>query len=206
MKEYPDYSPTYNDLAEIRFQQGRLEEAVHYIERGLEIAPNDAVLLNNAGVCSLIKHDYQAALDYFKRASQIAPYESRYRANVALAMGLTGDLEGSRALYGQVVSAEAADHNAQLIQSLVAPPAPQEVAEETTPLSFADFALLAPQETVPDRQPIAEPAPIVAPEVPAAPETFSAPQPVTTGETIASQETTTDEEITAEQEPLAPNN
>jgi Flp pilus assembly protein TadD len=120
-REFPNYSPTYNDLAEIRLQQGRLEEAVDYINAGLNVAPNDAVLLNNAGVCALLKHDYPKALAYFKRASIIAPYENRYRANVALAMGLNGDAEGSRALYYQVVSADAADRNTELIKELLAP-------------------------------------------------------------------------------------
>jgi Flp pilus assembly protein TadD len=120
-REYPNYSPAYNDLAEIRLKQGRLEEAQAYVDHGLEVAPNDAVLLNNAGVCALIKHDYETALDYFRRAEIVAPYESRYRANVALALGLTGDVEGSRALYYQIVSAEDAEHNTELIQQLLSP-------------------------------------------------------------------------------------
>lgn len=120
-REYPNYSPAYNDLAEIRIQQGRLEEAVAYVEKGLEVAPNDAVLLNNAGVCSLMKHDYEKALEYFKRASILAPHENRYRANVALAMGLNGDVEGSRALYNQIVSAKDAEHNTELIKQMLAP-------------------------------------------------------------------------------------
>ena len=91
------------------------------MDKGLEIAPNDAVLLNNAGVCSLMKHDYEKALDYFKRASIIAPVESRYRANVALALGLTGDTEGARALYYQIVSAKEAEHNMEVIRQMVAP-------------------------------------------------------------------------------------
>jgi len=120
-REYPNYSPAYNDLAEIRISQGRLDEAIAYVDKGLEIAPNDAVLLNNAGVCALLKHDYEKSLDYFKRAEAIAPYESRYRANVALATGLNGDIEGSRALYYQIVSADAADHNAEVIRQMLTP-------------------------------------------------------------------------------------
>lgn len=164
MKEYPNYSPAYNDLAEIRVQQGRLEEAVHYIERGLEIAPNDVVLLNNAGVCALMKQEYEAALEYFKSASMLAPYENRYRANVALATGLTGDIEGSRALYSQIVSAEQANHNAEVIQSIVAPPATVAAVEPPAPLTLEELALLVP-----------------------APEPIPLPNPVTTEETISSQ-------------------
>lgn len=181
MREYPNYSPTYNDLAEIRLEQGRMEEAMHYVERGLEVAPNDVVLLNNAGVCHLMKHDYATALDYFKRASGLAPYENRYRANVALAMGLNGDIEGSRALYSQIVSKEQADHNAALIQSMVAP-APTATAEAPAPIRLEDFALLSP-----------------------APDLIPLPTPLTTEETITSKgvnEAATEE--AAEQEPLTP--
>lgn len=121
MREYPTFSPTYNDLAEIRIQKGQLDQAVHYLEQGLEIAPNDPVLLNNRGVCALLKHDYDQASQYFKQASALAPYESRYRANLALATGLQGDVAGSKALYQQIVSAKDAEFNAELINQLIAP-------------------------------------------------------------------------------------
>lgn len=178
MKEYPTYSPAYNDLAEIRVQQGRLDEAINYIERGIEVAPNDVVLLNNAGVCALMKHKYGDALDYFKRASMLAPYENRYRANVALAMGLTGDIEGSRALYSQIVSTEQANHNAELIQSIVGPPATVAAAEEPAKLSLEELALLVP-----------------------APEPIPLPNPVTTEETITSRGTVISEAAPSEGAP-----
>lgn len=121
LKEYPNFSPTYNDLAEIRMEKGQLQQALHYLEQGLEVAPNDPVLLNNAGVCALLKHDYEGALRHFKKAASLAPYESRYQANVALALGLNGDVESSKAMYRQIVSEKDAEFNAALIQQLMAP-------------------------------------------------------------------------------------
>ncbi len=141
-RDHPAFSPTYNDLAEIRMSHNRFDEAIEYLDKGIAIAPNDAVLLNNAGVCCLIKRDFESALVYFKRASAIAPYETRYRANVALAMGLNGEHEGSRALYGQIVSVQDADFNAALIHEL-AGPEPVEQAAATVPaeLSYQDAEL-----------------------------------------------------------------
>lgn len=130
LRNHPTFSPTYNDLAEIRMSQNRFDEAIEYLEKGIAVVPNDAVLLNNAGVCAVLKRDYAGALVYFQRASMIAPYEARYRANVALAMGLNGEHEGSRALYGQIVSADDADFNANLIHGLAKPRVVEEVSHQ----------------------------------------------------------------------------
>lgn len=141
-RDHPAFSPTYNDLAEIRMSQNRFEEAIEYLDKGIAIAPNDAVLLNNAGVCCLLKRDFESALVYFKRASAIAPYQARYRANVALAMGLNGEHEGSRALYGQIVSTEEADFNAALIRELAGPePVEQAAAKLPAEVSYQDAEL-----------------------------------------------------------------
>ena len=143
-RDYPTFGPTYNDLAEIRMSQNRFDEAIEYLDRGIAVAPNDAVLLNNAGVCCVLKRDFESALVYFKRASAIAPYQARYRANVALAMGLKGEHEGSRVLYGQIVSAEEADFNAALIRGLAGPePVERAAAELPAEVSYQEAELEA---------------------------------------------------------------
>ncbi len=121
MSQFPEFSPTYNDLAEIQLDRGRLDDAIHYLSEGLKVAPTDPILQNNAGVCALLKHDYAAALEHFQAAAAVAPYEARYKANIALATGLNGDPEQSKALYEDVVSADAAEHNTQIIKGLLAP-------------------------------------------------------------------------------------
>jgi len=121
MSQYPNFSPTYNDLAEIQLDRGRLDDAIHYLTEGLKVAPTDPVLNNNAGVCALLKHDYAKALEHFQAAAAVAPYEQRYKANVALATGLSGDTDKSKALYGEVVSGEDAEFNTGIIKELLAP-------------------------------------------------------------------------------------
>jgi Flp pilus assembly protein TadD len=121
MREFPEFSPTYNDLAEIRLERGRLDEAVKYLDDGIKIAPTDPVLHNNAGVCALLMHDYAKALEHFQAAAAVAPYEARYKANVALATGLSGDPEAGKALYQGVLSNEAAEFNMELVKQMLAP-------------------------------------------------------------------------------------
>lgn len=121
VREFPEFSPAYNDLAEIRLERGRLDEAVKYLEDGMKVAPADPVLQNNAGVCALLKHDYPKALAHFQAAAAVAPYEPRYKANVALATGLNGDPDAGKALYKGVVSDEAAEWNTELIKKMLAP-------------------------------------------------------------------------------------
>lgn len=128
MSEFPNFGPAYNDLAEIQLERGHLDEAVHYLNEGIKVAPTDAILQNNAGVCALLRHDYPLALNHFQAAAAIAPYEQRYKANVALATGLNGDPEASKALYKGVVSGEIADYNTEIIKGLLAP---QEITPPT---------------------------------------------------------------------------
>ena len=120
--DFPEFSPSYNELADIRIKQGRFEEAGGFLERGLEVAPNDPVLLNNAAVCALLRRDPEHALPYFKRASVLAPFKPRYRANVALAMGMNGHHEEARVLFAEFLPAEDAEFNTELIRAMMNPP------------------------------------------------------------------------------------
>ncbi len=57
LRNHPTFGPAYNDLAEIRMSQNRFDEAVEYLDQGIAVSPNDAVLVNNAGVCAVLKRD-----------------------------------------------------------------------------------------------------------------------------------------------------
>ena len=124
INEYPKFAPAYCDLAELRLQQGRLEEAVAVLERGLGILPGEHVLINDMGVCRLVAGDYAGALEKFKTASDLNPREDRYKANKALALGLLGKSEQSLQLYRGMLTDEDARHNLDLIEGLASPPSP----------------------------------------------------------------------------------
>jgi tetratricopeptide (TPR) repeat protein len=63
-----DYQPACRDLADIYHQHGDLNEAQKYIQRALQINPDDPVSLFIQGVINLTKRDIQAALHVFNRA------------------------------------------------------------------------------------------------------------------------------------------
>ena len=116
--EYPRFSPAYCDLAELRMLQGRLDDAIQELSRGLQVAPQDPFLLNNLGVCSLLKGDFDRALGNFTMAAELMPSKRRYRANMALALGMMGSDEESLSLYMQLLPDELAQHNLNIIAEI----------------------------------------------------------------------------------------
>ena len=114
--EYPDFFPVYTTLAELLMRQGRTNEAIETIHRGLNINPRDPILLNNLGMCQVIRRDYEKALEQFTKSAGIMPENARYRANMAMALALLGRYDESLALYKQVLPKDKADHNISILK------------------------------------------------------------------------------------------
>jgi Flp pilus assembly protein TadD len=117
VQEHPRFTPAYNGLAELQMRQGRIHEAVDMLSSALEIRPRDPVLLNNLGMCLLIRKEYGRALEHFTRAAGLVPESGKYRANMATALGLLGRQEESRALLQQVLPRDKAEHNADVLRA-----------------------------------------------------------------------------------------
>jgi len=109
-------------------------------------------------MCHLLKGDYDDALEQFTQASAVGD-DRRYRANMAVALGMLGRYNESMALYEQIVGEEDAKHNLRVIiearkdrnvsvdrlltKNQATPPTPKEVARlramaEATPAPKAD--------------------------------------------------------------------
>ncbi len=116
--EYPGFVPAYSDLAELYMGIDRIEEAMETLNAGLELSPEDPVLLNNLGICKLYVGDHEAALARFRQASAQMPRESRYRGNIALALALQERYEDAEAVYSQIVSDEQAQQNIETIRAV----------------------------------------------------------------------------------------
>jgi Flp pilus assembly protein TadD len=114
--QHPDFLPAYNELASLLMRQRRIPEAMKVLVAGLELRANDPVLLNNTGMCWLIRKQYQNALDYFTKASAIIPENTRYRSNMATALALMGRYEEALSLYRQILPEEAAQENVRLLR------------------------------------------------------------------------------------------
>jgi Flp pilus assembly protein TadD len=116
LQEYPRFTPAYNSLAELQMRQGRVHEAVAVLSKALEIRPKDPVLLNNLGMCLLLSKEYRKALDRFTQAGGLVPENTKYRANMAIALGLLGRQEEAQALLEQVLPKDKAGHNAEVLR------------------------------------------------------------------------------------------
>ena len=115
IEQYPRFMPAYCDLAELRVRQKRIEEAMDIVEDGLAEVPKDPVLLNNLGMCRLLRGDYELAGDAFRRAAELSPNDARYRANLAASLGLLGRYEESYSLYAQLMPSPDAHYNVAVL-------------------------------------------------------------------------------------------
>jgi len=109
--EHPTFMPAYADLSELYLRNARPDSAVEVLRSGIAVAPNDAVLLNNLGMCRLMQARYEEALDHFTAAAAGVPKDARARANMAVALGMLGRLDESLAVYMQLVPEADAHYN-----------------------------------------------------------------------------------------------
>lgn len=117
--EYPEFRPAYNAYAALLMRQRRIPEATKLLESGLEQHPRDPVLLNNMGMCCLIRKDYPRALGYFTDAAGVVPENTRYRSNMATTLALMDRKEEALALYRQILPEEEAMENIQALYGSV---------------------------------------------------------------------------------------
>ena len=116
IQENPKYLPAYNSLAELQMRQGRINTAIDTIHDAFRINSEAPLLLNNLGVCWIIRGDYEKALEMFTKAAGIMPENTRYRMNMAVALGLIGRYEESLSLFKQVLPEEQAYHNLTVLR------------------------------------------------------------------------------------------
>jgi serine/threonine-protein kinase len=116
IRQYPQFTPAHASLAELQMRQGRVHEAVDVLSGALQIRPRDPVLLNNLGMCFLVRKEYEKALEQFTKAAGLIPESKRYRANMATTLGLLGRHEESSALLQQILPEEKAQHNAEVLR------------------------------------------------------------------------------------------
>jgi Flp pilus assembly protein TadD len=109
--DHPRFMRPYADLSELYLRNDRPDSAVEVLKTGVAVAPEDAVLLNNLGMCRLMQARYEEALDHFTAAAAGVPKDVRARANMAVALGMLGRLDESLAMYKQLMSEADAHYN-----------------------------------------------------------------------------------------------
>ena len=133
VREDPKFLPAYNALAELQMRQGRTNAAIETLQGTLAIQPGDPVLLNNLGMCRIAEHDYESALTMFSKAAGIMPENAKYRANMAVALGLMGRDEESLSLFKQVMPEDQANHNLGVLREARKIAEPAAAAPSGTP-------------------------------------------------------------------------
>jgi Flp pilus assembly protein TadD len=116
IQDDPKFLPAYNNLAELQMRQGQTNMAIETLRHALNINPDDTVILNNLGMCWIVRRDYQSALKMFTKAAGIMPENVKYRANMAVALGLMGRDEESLALFKQILPEDQANHNLTILR------------------------------------------------------------------------------------------
>jgi serine/threonine-protein kinase len=116
IQDNPKFLPAYNNLAELQMRQGKTNAAIETLRHALAINPEDTVLLNNLGMCWIVRRDYETALKMFTKAAGILPENVKYRANMAVALGLMGRDEESLSLFKQILPEDQANHNLSVLR------------------------------------------------------------------------------------------
>lgn len=111
LADYPDFVGTYSEGAEVLVIEGRISEAVKWLDRGLARFPDHAVLMNDRGMCHLLLADLPSATRDFEVAYKADPDDAEYVANLALTNALSGKDETAVSLWSRVVPLEDAKAN-----------------------------------------------------------------------------------------------
>lgn len=115
IREYPTFVPAYCEMAELRMRQNRIDDAMRTLQAGLMVDPKSSTLVNDLGMCYLMKGRYSEALAEFSRAAGLDPQNARYRSNMAVAAGLLGRYDESISLFSQVVPQGEAHYNLSVV-------------------------------------------------------------------------------------------
>ena len=117
VKEHPECLPAWNSLAELQMRQRHIDEAVNTLSTALKINPKDPVLLNNMGMCYMIRQDYNKALEMFIATTGVKPENARYRANTAVSLAFLGRDDEAISLYRQILPENQVQHNLNIIRA-----------------------------------------------------------------------------------------
>lgn len=117
VQEHPEFLPAWNSLAELQMRQRHIDEAVNTLSIALKINPKDPVLLNNMGMCYMIRQDYNKALEMFTATTGVKPESARYRANMAVCLAFLRRDDEALSLYRQILPENQAQHNLNIIRT-----------------------------------------------------------------------------------------
>lgn len=111
----PKFVPAYVDLAEVYLRRDQAQQAMNTLQSALKHDPTSAILYNDIGMCWMLEGNYQRAIEYFSRASELDAKESRYHSNRAAALGMLGQYDLALAAYEKVLAPSDAHYNIAIL-------------------------------------------------------------------------------------------
>ena len=115
LRDCPKFVPAYNELAGVYVRADRVGDAREVISAGLKLAPQDAVLWNNLGMCNFLQGRHEQALENFTRAAERVPSNPQYRANRAAALAMLGRDSEAKREYRSVLDSTTTRHNLEVL-------------------------------------------------------------------------------------------
>jgi tetratricopeptide (TPR) repeat protein len=112
--DHPDHVGTYSEGAEVLLIEGRVDDAIAWLTRGIDRLSGQPLLLNDRGVCHLLAADLASAARDFEAAYAADPRDADFVSNVALARALQGRDDEALQLWGRVVSPKDAASNLRI--------------------------------------------------------------------------------------------
>ncbi len=176
----PDIPAAWDDKGIALDMLERHEEAQQCYRNGLARAPNDRTILNNYGLSLALSGNYGESQKLLTELVQEPGATSRNRQNLALALGLQGDIADAKAVARTDLDEASVANNLRFYEAARQAPIPKQAA--VLPVSPL------PQAAAPDA-PAASPTPAETPAAaPAAPVDpagiAAAPLPAPTGDTV----------------------
>jgi Flp pilus assembly protein TadD len=101
-------------------QMGRFDEARHYYETALKIAPDEPSVLSNLGLSYALSKNLPKAEDALRRAAAHNGGDKRIRQNLALVIGLQGRFKEAEAIARAELPPEEAAANIAYLQQMLA--------------------------------------------------------------------------------------
>ncbi len=102
-------------LGQIAFDQGRVDDAVNFLNSAVRIDDENLDALMTLGDAYVAKKDNAKALDQFKRAAKLAPKDCRVPLRYGAALVEAGVLDGAEGAFVQLKRAEDCDPKNPLI-------------------------------------------------------------------------------------------
>ncbi len=109
--EIEEDARTYNGLGVAYDMIGDAREAQVHYRLGLQLAPDNVALRNNLGLSLALSGDFQDSIDLLLGVVASAAATARHRQNLALAYGLSGQIEQAAAVARQDLDEQAVASN-----------------------------------------------------------------------------------------------